>query len=81
MTFGIKANKQRAIIGHGLLRRLSNLPSAQAPKTALTRMMHFILIDWLVDVAVEFRLGDMTLALTSSLVDRYLVVSLPYVHS
>jgi len=40
----------------------------------LTLRMHMILIDWLVDVAVEFHLGDATLALTSQIIGRFLSV-------
>jgi len=40
----------------------------------LTLRMHMILIDWLVDVAVEFHLGDATLALTAQIIGRFLSV-------
>jgi len=42
----------------------------------LTLRMHMILIDWLVDVAVEFHLGDATLALTSQIIGRFLSVEM-----
>jgi hypothetical protein len=40
----------------------------------LTLRMHMILVDWLVDVAVEFHLGDATLALTSQIIGRFLSI-------
>lgn len=65
---------RRAQIADSLLERLINCTSSQAPQGKLTFKMHSILIDWLVDVAIEFRLSNSTLALTSSILDRFLAL-------
>eukprot|EP00658_Telonema_sp_P-2_P032482 TRINITY_DN24047_c0_g1_i3.p1 TRINITY_DN24047_c0_g1~~TRINITY_DN24047_c0_g1_i3.p1 ORF type:complete len:367 (-),score=57.17 TRINITY_DN24047_c0_g1_i3:310-1410(-) len=63
---------RRANIGNGLIERLDNSAAQAAAHGKLTFKMHSILVDWLVDVAIEFRLSNSTLALTSSVLDRYL---------
>lgn len=65
---------RRAHVGNGLLERLAHDPK---DKDKLTFRMHWILMDWLVDVAIEFNLSNATLALTSSVLDRFLAVMNP----
>jgi hypothetical protein len=65
---------RRVQIANSLLERLINCQSSQVPQGKLTFKMHSILIDWLVDVAIEFRLSNSTLALTSSILERFLAL-------
>ena len=70
----LEMKPRRAQIADSLLERLINCQSSQVPQGKLTFKMHSILVDWLVDVAIEFRLSNSTLALTSSILDRFLAV-------
>jgi len=70
----LEMKPRRAQIADSLLDRLINCQSSQVPQGKLTFKMHSILVDWLVDVAIEFRLSNSTLALTSSILDRFLAL-------
>ena len=77
-VFNIKESGKSAHIGPDLLSRLSPLENSQVPysgdfKTTITLSNHFIMADWLVEVSLEYGLSDMTLALMSNLMNRFLV--------
>ena len=72
-VFNIKESGNSAHIGPDLLSRLSPLENSQVPKSTITLANHFVITNWLVEVSMEFRLSDMTLALTSNLMNRFLV--------
>lgn len=63
--------KRQVIVDAGFLH---DIMQDSGNAAGLTLRMHMILIDWLVDVAVEFHLGDATLALTAQIIGRFLSV-------
>lgn len=63
--------KRQVIVDAGFLH---DIMQDSGNSAGLTLRMHMILIDWLVDVAVEFHLGDATLALTAQIIGRFLSV-------